>query len=114
MDVRRGRVCLIDFNPRIRTRPGQVRPAVVLQSDFVSEAGHPSTVVVPTTTRLAEDAGLLRLRLTRSSAGIDHDSDVLVGQVIAIANESFRRELVPLDAGLTRELERRVSIVLAL
>ena len=114
MDIRRGHVYLVDFNPRVRTKPGKVRPAVVLQSDLVSEAGYPSTVVVPTTTRLVEDAGLLRLRLTPSSAGIDHDSDVLIGQVIAIANESFRRALGPLDAGLMRELERRVRIVLAL
>ena len=77
-------------------------------------AGYPSTVVVPTTMRLVEDAGLLRLRLTRGTAGIDHESDVLIGQVISIANESFRRELDVLEAGLMRELERRVRIVLAL
>ena len=105
---------MVDFNPRVRTKPGKLRPAIVLQSDFVSEAGYPSTVVVPTTTRLVEDAGLLRLRLTRSTAGIDRASDVLIGQVIAIANESFRHELGILDADLMRELERRVRIVLAL
>ena len=113
MDIRRGHVYVVDFNPRVRTKPGKVRPAIVLQSDFVSEAGYPSTVVLPTTTRVVEDAGLLRLRLKRRTAGIDHDSDVLIGQIIAIANESFRHELGVLDAGLMRELERRVRIVLA-
>lgn len=77
-------------------------------------AGYPSTVVVPTTMRLVEDAGLLRLRLTRGTARIDHESDVLIGQVISIANESFRRELGVLEAGLMRELERRVRIILTL
>ena len=114
MDIRRGHVYVVDFNPRVRTKPGKVRPAIVLQSDFVSEAGYPSTVVVPTTSRLVEDAGLLRLRLTRSTAGIDRESDALIGQVIAIANESFRRELGVLELDLMRELERRVRIVLAL
>ena len=114
MDIRRGHVYLVDFNPRIRTKPGKLRPAIVLQSDLVSEAGYPSTVVVPTTTRLVEKAGLLRLRLKRSTAGIDHDSDVLIGQIIAIANESFRRELGVLDTDLMRELERRIGIVLEL
>ncbi len=79
MDIRRGHVYVVDFNPRVRTKPGKVRPAIVLQSDFVSEAGYPSTVVLPTTTRLVEDAGLLRLRLKRRTAGIDHESDVLIG-----------------------------------
>ena len=69
---------------------------------------------IATTTRLVEKAGLLRLRLKRSTAGIDHDSDVLIGQIIAIANESFRRELGVLDTDLMRELERRLRIVLDL
>ena len=114
MEIRRGHVYLVDFNPRIRTKPGKVRPAIVLQSDLASEAGYPSTMVVPTTTRLVENAGLLRLRLKRGTAGIDHDSDVLIGQILAIANESFRRELGVLDTGLMRELERRIRIVLEL
>ena len=67
---------------------------------------------IATTTRLVEKAGLLRLRLKRSTAGIDHDSDVLIGQIIAIANESFRRELGVLDTDIMRELERRIRIVL--
>jgi mRNA-degrading endonuclease toxin of MazEF toxin-antitoxin module len=86
----------------------------VLQSDLVSEAGYPSTVVVPTTTQLVENAGLLRLRLKRGVAGIERESDVLIGQLIAIANESFRREIGVLPVGLMRDLERRVRIVLEL
>jgi len=51
MNIRRGRVYVVDFNPPIRTKPGKLRPAIVLQSDLVTEAGYPSTIVVPATTR---------------------------------------------------------------
>ena len=67
---------------------------------------------VPTTTQLVENAGLLRLRLKRGVAGLDYESDVLVGQLIAVANESFTRELGALSSTLLRELEQRVRIVL--
>ncbi|MBI5480519.1 MAG: type II toxin-antitoxin system PemK/MazF family toxin [Deltaproteobacteria bacterium] len=87
---------------------------MVLQSDLVSEAGYPSTVVVPTTTQLVEDAGLLRLRLGRGVGGIERESDVLVGQVIAVANESFHKEIGGLPPTLMEELSRRVRIVLDL
>lgn len=90
------------------------RPAVVLQSDLVSEAGYPSTVVIPTTTQLVENAGLLRLRLKHGVGGIERDSDVLIGQLIGVANESFTREIGVLPDALLRELERRVQIVLEL
>ena len=86
----------------------------MLQSNLVSEAGYPSTVVIPTTTQLVENAGLLRLRLKRGVAGIEQESDVLIGQVIAVANESFKREIGVIPAPLMRDLERRVRIVLGL
>ena len=112
MEIRRGHLYLVDFTPRIKTKPGKLRPAVVLQSNLVSEAGYPSTVVVPATTQLVENAGLLRLRLKRGVAGIERDSDVLIGQLIAVANESFRREIGALPVALLQDLERRVRILL--
>lgn len=114
MEIRRGRLYLVDFNPRIKTKPGKLRPAIALQSNLVSEAGYPSTIVAPTTTQLVENAGLLRLRLTRGVAGIERESDVLIGQLIAVANESFRREIGVLPAALMRDLERRARIILGL
>src|SRR5574341_722367 len=114
MEIRRGHMYLVDFNPRIKTKPGKLRPAIVLQSDLVSEAGYPSTPVVPTTTQVVENAGLLRLRLKRGVAGIERESDVLIGQLIAVANESFKREIGVLPVTLLHELERRIRIVLKL
>jgi mRNA-degrading endonuclease toxin of MazEF toxin-antitoxin module len=58
MEIKRGRLYVIDFNPRIKTKPGKLRPALVLQSDLVNEAGYPSTIVIPTTTQLVENPGV--------------------------------------------------------
>lgn len=114
MEIRRGHLYIVDFNPRVRTKPGKLRPAVALQSDLVNEAGYPSTIVVPATTRLVDDPGLLRLRLRKGQGGVSRDSDLLLGQLIAVANESFRREIGVLSDAVMAEIERRVRIVLAL
>ncbi|MBP1598494.1 MAG: transcriptional modulator of MazE/toxin, MazF [Acidobacteria bacterium] len=114
MSVRRGRVYVVDFNPPIRTKPGKLRPAVVLQSDLVTEAGYPSTIVVPATTRTVANAGLLRMRLLAGEAGMERDSDLLLGQVIAVANESFRQEIGSLSPETIQELDRRLRIILDL
>jgi len=55
--IKRGHLYIIDFNPRIKTKPNKLRPALLLQSDLVNEAGYPSTIVIPTTTRLEKNAG---------------------------------------------------------
>jgi len=114
MDIRRGYLYVVAFNPPIRTKPGKLRPAVVLQSDLVNEAGYPSTVVIPTTSKLIENPGLLRLHLPRGQTGLERDSDLLLGQLIAVANDSFRRQIGALPDHLMSEVERRVRIILAL
>lgn len=114
MEIKRGHLYIVDFNPRVRTKPGKLRPAVVLQSDLVNEAGYPSTIVIPTTTRLVDDSGILRLRIKKGQDGLAQDSDLLLGQLIAVANESFRREIGVLQETLMNELEQRVRILLSL
>jgi len=109
MPIKRGHLYVIDFDPRIKTKPGKLRPALVIQSDLVNEAEYPSTIVVPTTTRLVENAGILRFRLKKNQGGIRRDSDLLLGQMIAVANESFRQEIGTLPDSLMDEVENRVS-----
>jgi mRNA interferase MazF len=113
MEIKRGNLYVVDFNPRVKTKPGKLRPAVVLQSDLVNQAGYPSTIVIPTTTRLVEDPGILRLRIKKGH-GLAVDSDLLLGQLIAVANESFRKEIGTLSTLLMEELESRVRILLGL
>jgi mRNA interferase MazF len=112
--ILRGHVYVVDFNPRVRTKPGKVRPAIVVQDDVVNDAGYPSTIVVPTTSRLADTDTPLRLRLPAGTAGLDRDSDALVAQMIAVANESFRKTLGPLPADIQEMLDRKLRMVLGL
>ena len=65
MKIQRGRLYLADLNPRLGTEPGKTRPVLVVQTDLLNEADHPSTWVLPCTTRLAGD-NLLRVPLPRN------------------------------------------------
>ena len=114
MQIKRGYLYVVDFNPRVRTKPGKLRPALVLQSTLVNEAGYPSTIVIPTTSKLVEEPGILRFRLRKSDGALDRDSDLLLGQLIAVANESFCKEIGNLPGNMIEEVERRVRILLGL
>ena len=63
MRIRRGTLYLADVSPRHGTEPGKVRPIVVVQSDLLNDSGHPSTWVLPCTTRLVGE-NLLNLGTT--------------------------------------------------
>ena len=99
MAFRRGGVYLANFNPSKGTEPGKVRPCIVMQSDLLNDAGHPSTTILPLTTRLIEHAAPLRYRLT-SRDGLERDSDVMLDQTRTIDNRRISNEL---QTTLTRQ-----------
>ena len=82
---RRGEIWLADLNPRRGTEPGKRRPVLIVQAQALLDAEHPSTLVVPLTTRLIEAAEPLRVRI-RASGTMKRDSDALIDQVRAIDN----------------------------
>jgi mRNA interferase MazF len=93
--ARRGVLYLADLNPRRGTEPGKVRPVLVIQSDLLNDTGHPSTWVLPCTTRLTGE-NLLRVVLPRNIAGNREECEVMVDQSRAIDNRRLAKMLRPL------------------
>ena len=59
---------------------------LIVQAQALLDAEHPSTLIVPLTTRLVDDAEPLRVRIRKSGA-LRKDSDLLIEQVRAIDNQ---------------------------
>ena len=53
MRIHRGWLYLADLSPRRGSEPGKTRPVLVIQTDLLNETSHPSTWVLPCTTRLS-------------------------------------------------------------
>jgi mRNA interferase MazF len=104
-----GAVWLADLNPQRGTEPGKTRPALIIQNQALLDAGHPSTLVIPLTTRLIEDAAPLRLRLSARDR-LDRDSDLLIDQIRAIDNQ--RLVTGPLTLLGAEEMSRIYSAIL--
>lgn len=80
-----GEIWLANLNPGKGTEPGKIRPVLILQNQALLDAEHPSTLVVPLTTNLVEDAEPLRLRVP-AKGNLTKDSDLLLDQLRAIDN----------------------------
>ena len=89
------------------TGAGKTRPVLVIQTDLLNEAGHPSTWVLPCTTRLAGE-NLLRVVLPRGLAGNRQDCEVMIDQSRTIDNRRLRRPLRPLPRSILREVEDKL------
>lgn len=88
--LKRGEIWLADLNPPHGTEPGKTRPVLIVQSQALLNAAHPSTYIVPLTTKLVEDAEPLRIRLSEA-LGLPRDSDLLMDQLRAIDNRRLVR-----------------------
>ena len=111
MKVRRATLYLADLNPAQGTETGKMRPVLVIQSDLLNETGHPSTWILPCTTRLAGQ-NMLRVPLPKGMAGNREDCEIMIDQSRAIDNRRFVRMLKPLPRSILRETEdklRRLS-----
>ncbi len=107
--LEQGAVWLADLNPRSGTEPGKTRPVLIIQNQALLDVGHPSTLVIPLTTRLIEDAAPLRLRLSARD-GLERDSDLLIDQIRAIDN--LRLVTGPLTLLTEKEMARIYPAVL--
>ena len=86
----RGEIWLANLNPSHGTEPGKTRPVLVIQAQGLLNAGHPSTVVIPLTTNVVDDAEPLRVRVP-ASGRLRKDSDLLIDQLRAIDNRRLVR-----------------------
>ncbi len=83
--LKQGEIWLANLNPNKGTEPGKTRPVLIIQNQALLDIGHPSTLIIPLTTNLIEDAQPLRLRV-KAQDRLEKDSDLLIDQIRAIDN----------------------------
>ncbi|MGH8246181.1 MAG: type II toxin-antitoxin system PemK/MazF family toxin [Gammaproteobacteria bacterium] len=108
----RGEIWLANLNPSRGTEPGKRRPVLIIQAQALLDALHPSTLVIPLTTRLTEDAQPLRVRVP-AAGRLHKDSDLLIDQLRAIDNRRLvQGPLTRLSAALLETIEHAVREVM--
>ncbi len=110
MNIKRGCLYLADLNPRFGTEAGKSRPVVVIQTDHLNEIGHPSTWILPCTTRLTPP-NILRVPLPARIAGNDHACDVMIDQSRVIDNKRFAKMLGMIPQIIFEEIEEKLRQV---
>lgn len=84
--IKHGEIWLANLNPTRGTEPGKYRPVLILQSQALLDIQHPSTLIVPLSTKLIDNADPLRIRI-KAQGKLNQDSDLLIDQIRAIDNK---------------------------
>lgn len=81
-----GEIWLADLSPKVGTELGKLRPVLVIQDQMLLNAEHPSTLIVPLTTNLIDNAEPLRIRI-KPQDKLQKESDIIIDQIRAIDNQ---------------------------
>lgn len=107
-----GEVWIADLSPRIGTEPGKKRPVLVVQDQALLDAEHPSTLIIPLTTNLIENAFPLRVRINAQDK-LTNDSDALIDQLRAIDNNRLLYNSILLcDSKIMQKILNAISEVI--
>lgn len=85
--IRRGDISWVDFgNPR-GSEPAKVRPAVVLQANWLLDTRLNTVLVVPLTSNVKHQRFPGNVLIPAAASGLDKDSVALVSQVGPVSRE---------------------------
>jgi mRNA interferase MazF len=113
MKIKQYEIWIANLNPRVGTETGKTRPVVIIQTDILNKF-HPSTIVCPITTNVKLDATILRVHLSKGSAKLKEDCDIMIDQIRAIDNKRLIKKIGYLDQDNIDIVKENILIVLDL
>ncbi|MCG3713209.1 type II toxin-antitoxin system PemK/MazF family toxin [Aliarcobacter butzleri] len=97
MMVSKGEIWLANLNPSKKSNEmGKVRPVLVYQNDELNHSDYPTTIIIPLSTHLVDDAEPIRMRINKKEK-LKEDSDLVITHIRAIDNNKFIEKLTVLN-----------------
>ncbi|MBN8555066.1 MAG: type II toxin-antitoxin system PemK/MazF family toxin [Deltaproteobacteria bacterium] len=108
--IQHGYLYLADLNPRIGSESGKIRPVLVIQTNYLNSVQHPSTWILPCTTKLTEE-NILRVRLEKGIAENLEACEIMIDQSRSIDNQRFRKALGQMPKALLNEVKEKLRLL---
>jgi len=110
--LKQGAIWLANLNPGRGSEPGKTRSVLIIQNQALLDIEHPSTLILPLTTNLMDNAEPLRLRI-KAQEKLEKDSDVVIDQLRAIDNKRLKvGPLLTCDKGFMQNVYQALIDVL--
>lgn len=112
MEIKRGDMFLVDFNPARGSEQAGYRPAVVVQND-VGNRYSPTVIIVAVTTGVHKDYPFL-VKLKAGEGGLEKDSAANAAQVLTVDKSRLVRRLGSLSPEKMHQVNRALAVSLGL
>jgi len=113
MKIKQYEIWIADLNPRFGTEAGKTRPVAIIQTDLLNNF-HPSTIICPITTNVKSDSEILRVHLSKGSAQLKEECDIMIDQIRAIDNKRLLKKIGELGKEQIEFIKINLAIILDL
>ena len=113
MEIRRGEILLVNFEPVKGSEQGRVRPALVIQHEVLNKFS-PLTIVLPITSKIYTKEYPTNIFIRREDSGLNTDSTILSNQIRAIDKRRIIRRISSLDNELMKKVDRAIKVSLGI
>jgi mRNA interferase MazF len=109
---KKGEIFLAKLNPKKGNEVGKIRPVLIYQTNLLNDCEHPTTVILPMSTILIDDAYPLRYRVSKKD-NLEKASDILCDQIRALDNQRIIPNLLTtLSYKEILEIDKQIKLVL--
>ena len=105
-------IWLANLDPAYGTEPGKIRPVIVVQANALNSTNHPSTLILPITSKLKPGAFPLRIRIGKSETKLIEESDIVIDQIRAIDNKRLVTKIDELPIQYHDMIDKALKYVL--
>ena len=112
MTAHRGEIWLANLNPSKKANEiGKIRPVLIFQNDELNKSDYATTIIIPFTTSLIDEAEPLRYRI-RKRDRLEKDSDLLVAHIRSIDNNRLIQKIAALSSNEMTIIKKLLDEVL--
>jgi len=113
MEIKKGEILLVNFEPIRGSEQGRIRPALVVQNDVLNKFS-PLTIVLPITSRVYEKEFPTNVFISKKESPLDKDSTILANQIRTIDKSRIIKKLGSIDRFAMGKVDMAIKISLGL
>src|SRR3989344_1326840 len=113
MEVKRGSIVLVDFDPVVGSEQGKTRPALVIQNDIYNKYS-PTTIVAPITSKVFTKEFSTNVEIGPEESGLRIKSTILFNQIRVIDKSRILKNVGSIFISRMKEADRAIKVSLGL
>ena len=113
MEIKRGEIVLVNFEPVKGSEQRRIRPSLIIQNNIYNKYS-PTTIVAPITSKTYKKEYPTNVNLSKKDSKLNNDSTILLNQIRTIDKRRIIKKLFSLNREIIKKVDMAIKVSLYL